>query len=84
MTFITLWCRSAEAAGVTPLRKFFAMLKSYRTGILNWFKHPISTGPLEGMNNKIKVLNRKVYGYRDMEFFNLKILYLHRARYAFL
>lgn len=84
MDFMNLWCRSAEATGVTPLRKFSAMLKSHRTGILNWFKHPISTGPLEGMNNKIKVLKRKAYGYRDMEFFNLKILDLHRARYAFL
>jgi transposase len=83
MAFINLWCKSAEATGLTTLRKFSAMLKSHCSGILNWFKHPISTGPLEGMNNKIKVLKRKAYGYRDMEFFNLKILDLHRSRYAF-
>jgi len=37
----------------------------------------ISTGPLEGINNKIKVLQRKAYGFRDDEFFQLQILFLH-------
>lgn len=82
--FINNWCEAAYSTGVTHLKKFANTLKSHRTGILNWFKYPISTGPLEGMNNKIKVLKRKAYGYRDIEFFNLKILDLHRTRYALL
>lgn len=84
LEFLELWCESAEATGIKPLKKFSATLKAHRSGILNWFKHPISTSPLEGVNNKIKVLKRKAYGYRDMEFFNLKILDLHRSRYALL
>ncbi|MBW1670095.1 MAG: transposase, partial [Deltaproteobacteria bacterium] len=44
--------------------------------------HRISTGPLEGTNNKIKTMKRQAYGYRDMEFFKLKILGLHETRYA--
>ncbi|MEA3224067.1 MAG: transposase, partial [Thermodesulfobacteriota bacterium] len=43
---------------------------------------PISTGPLEGTNNKIKTLQRQAYGFRDSEFFKLKILALHEAKYS--
>ena len=42
----------------------------------------ISTGPLEGTNNKIKTMKRQAYGFRDQEFFKLKILAIHEARYA--
>ncbi|MBU1417459.1 MAG: transposase, partial [Proteobacteria bacterium] len=41
-----------------------------------------STGPLEGTNNKIKTLQRQAYGFRDMEFFKLKIHALHETKYA--
>ncbi|MDR1494153.1 MAG: transposase, partial [Planctomycetaceae bacterium] len=41
----------------------------------------ISTGPLEGLNNKIKTMKRQTYGFRDLEFFKLKILAIHNARY---
>ena len=53
---------------------------SHRTGILNWFDYPISTGLIEGFNNKEKVLKRKTYKYRDMEYFTLKIYTLHENR----
>jgi transposase len=43
---------------------------------------PISTGPLEGTNNKIKTLQKQAYGFRDMEFFKLKIYALHETKYA--
>ena len=36
----------------------------------------------EGTNNKIKTMQRKAYGYRDMEFFKLKIMALHETKYA--
>lgn len=42
---------------------------------------PVSTGPLEGTNNKIKTLQRKAYGYREQEFFRPRIFALHKARY---
>jgi transposase len=41
----------------------------------------ITSGPLEGTNNKIKTLKRTAYGFRDHEFFKLKILALHETRY---
>ena len=45
-------------------------------------RRPISTGPLEGLNNKIKTLQRQAYGYRDQEFFQLRIYAIHLAEYA--
>jgi len=37
---------------------------------------------LEGLNNKINTMKRKSYGFRDKEYFKLKILAIHKARYA--
>ncbi len=54
----------------------------YRTGILAYHDCQISTGPLEGPNNKIKTMQRQAYGFRDKAFFKLKIYALHEAKYA--
>ena len=62
--------------------RFAATLGVYRTGILAWYDYPISTGPLEGTNNKIKTMKRQAYGFRDMEFLKLKIMAIHEAKYA--
>ena len=56
-------------------------LEGYRTGILNWYACPISTGPLEGTNNKIKTLKRQAYGFRDHQYFTLKLYALHLAKF---
>ena len=42
----------------------------------------ISSGPMEGTNNKIKTMKRQAYGFCDMEFFKLKILAIHETKYA--
>lgn len=51
-------------------------------GILAYYDYPISTGPLEGTNNKIKTMKRQAYGFRDQEFFKLRILAIHETKYA--
>lgn len=76
------WIAAAESSGIKQLMKFARTLQTHREGILNWYDHPISTGPLEGTNNKIKLLQRQAYGYRDLDFFKLKLLALHRAQHA--
>lgn len=68
-----LWCLRALEANLPPLTKFVGMLKRHAEGILNHAEHPIHTGRLEGFNNKMKVLKRNAYGYRDLEYFALKI-----------
>lgn len=79
--FLTAWCRRAEASGIRLLQKFAQTLRGHRNGLLAWYAAPISTGPLEGVNNKIKLMQRRAYGYRDLELFKLRILSLHTTRF---
>jgi len=75
------WIRRAEASGIRILIKFAHTLAAHRTGILAFYDHhAISTGPLEGTNTKIRVLQHNSYGFRDMEFFKLKIYALHETK----
>jgi transposase len=80
--FLNDWIARARASEIKMLGKFANTLGGHRTGILAYYDHPISTGPLEGTNNKIKTMKRQAYGFRDMEFFKLKIMAIHEARYA--
>ncbi len=75
------WIRRAECSGIRLLIRLAHTLAAHRRGILNYDHYRISTGPLEGTNTKIRVLQRKAYGFRDAEFFKLKIYALHEARY---
>ncbi|MDP8237509.1 MAG: ISL3 family transposase [Candidatus Hatepunaea meridiana] len=59
-----------------------ATIGAYRTGLLAYYDYSISTGPLEGTNNKIKTMKRQAYGFRDMQFFKLKIMAIHETKYA--
>jgi transposase len=81
-TFLLQWIESAEATKIHHLVKFAQTLRVHWSGLLNYYDYPISSGPLEGTNNKIKTLQRQAYGYRDQEFFQLKLYALHKARYA--
>jgi len=76
------WVKRAKASGVRMLGNFAKTLAAHATGILNYYDYPISTGPLEGTNNKIKTMQRQAYGFRDMDFFKLKIYDLHSTKYA--
>ena len=76
------WIEDAEGSGIRLLQKFAKTLASRRNSLLAWYDYPISTGPLEAVNNKIKLLNRQAFGYRNREFFRLKLYALHHARYA--
>jgi transposase len=80
--FLLNWAARAKASGINVLMRFANTLTSHQTGILNYYDYPISTGPLEGTNNKIKTLHKQAYGFRDMEFFKLKIMAIHEAKYA--
>ncbi len=73
----------AKASGIDMLLKFSKTLERHFEGILAYFDlDGLSAGPLEGTNNKIKTMQRKAYGYRDMEFFKLKIMAIHETKYA--
>lgn len=76
------WVRRAEASAIKLLQKFAVTLSMHRRGVLAYYDYPISTGPLEGTNNKIQTMKRQAYGFRDQEFFKLKILAIHETKYA--
>jgi transposase len=76
------WIRRAEASEIDMLKRFAATLREHRDGILAYYDCRISTGPLEGVNTKIQAMKRQAFGFRDPEFFKLKILALHRTKYA--
>ena len=76
------WIAYAESSGIGMLKKFAKTLRFHAFGILAWYDYPISTGPLEGTNNKIKTMKRQAYGFRDPEFLMLKILGIHETTYA--
>ncbi len=63
------------------LKDLAKTLRNHRNGKLAYYDYPISTVPLEGTNNKIKTLQRQAYGFRDRDFFKLKIYALHKTSY---
>ena len=67
------WLALAKSLKHPALNSFAKMLNRYRYGIVNHCDYPIHTGKLEGVNNKIKVIKRKAYGYHDLRYFTLKI-----------
>lgn len=67
------WWRLCCESKLKPLLAFAKKLKPYLRGIIASAKYPLNTSVLEGMNNKIKVIKRTAYGFRDTEYFFLKI-----------
>jgi transposase len=80
--FITSWYFRAMNSGVRHVMEFARTLLGHLFGLLTYFKHRISTGPLEGTNNKIKTLQKISYGLRDQEYFTLSLYALHTTKYA--
>jgi len=67
------WCSMASTIKYKSVQSFIKKLRNHEYGILNHADYPISTSPLEGMNNKIKVIKRKAYGFHDSKYFTLKV-----------
>jgi len=67
------WCGMAQATEQPLVIKFAKSLQDHRAGILSHCRHPIHTSRLEGINNTIKVIKRKAYGYEDQRYFMLKV-----------
>lgn len=67
------WYRRAMHSRITALKTFALNLKALLPGILAHCQWPLGTNLIEGINNKIKVIKRMAYGYRDDAYFFLKI-----------
>ena len=67
------WCELAGSLKNQSLTAFVKTLQRYRYGILNHYDYTIHNGKLDGVNNKIKFIKRKAYGFHDLRYFTLKI-----------
>ena len=74
------WIRQAEQSKIAQLQKMAVTVKTYKKGILAWYDCHLSTGKVEGINNKIKVMKRNAYGFRDEKYFTLRLYALHDCR----
>ena len=81
--FLGAWIARALASRLKFMIRLARTLRAHRHGLLAWYDHPISTAPLEGINNKIKVLKRQAYGFRDIEYFKLRLAFIHESTPAF-
>lgn len=73
--FLDVWCARALRSRLEPIGKVARMLRSHRELILNWFdaKGQISSAVAEGLNNKIRVVTRRSYGFRQYRAMELAI-----------
>lgn len=76
------WIERARATGIKQLRQMANTVSIHRQGLLAYYEVPITSGRLEGTNTKIQLLKRQAYGFRDREFFKLRIYALHETRLA--
>jgi len=81
--FLEQWLDQARQIGLRSFERLAKTIEKHSTEILNWYQFPISTGPLEGLNNKAKVLKRQAYGYRDLEYFQLRLAFIGNATTRF-
>jgi len=63
------WMNSAMRSRLEPLKRFVRMLRSHLAGILAWTNIRLSNGALEGMNNKIKSISHRSFGFRSAKNF---------------
>ena len=62
--YLTKWMQSAMRSRLEPFKKFVRMLRAHLDGVLAWSKTRISNGAVEGMNNKIKSISHRSFGFR--------------------
>ena len=73
---IDRWCKKAnqfETKGFNPFTSFTKTYGNFEENILNYFTNRISSGPVEGLNNKIKVIKRRGFGFRNLTNFAKRI-----------
>ena len=66
---LSKWMNSAMRSRLEPFKKFVRMLRLHLDGILPWTKLQLSNGAVEGMNNKIKSISHRSFGFRRAQYF---------------
>ena len=73
---LSAWIRDAEASGLQPFARTARTLRRWRAEVLNYWRDPITNAVVEGKHNRVKVLKRRAYGYRNNQTFQIRILNL--------
>ena len=77
------WCKLADKTKISCLITMAKTIKSHLDGILAyWSESRLTSAGMEGFNNKVRWLIRQAYGYRDDEYFHLKIFDLPEVKIA--
>jgi transposase len=74
-----IYCGGFET-GIAQLVRIARTLLHHYKGLVNYYNHKITNATTEGVNNKIETLKRQAYGYRDMEYFKLRLYHLHAQK----
>lgn len=74
MKRLEIWKENICDEDFKEFHKVLKTLEHYWYGIENYFKHRVTNGASEGYNNKINIIKRRAYGFKDIEYFKLKIL----------
>jgi transposase len=76
--FLDTWCSRAMRSKIEPMKKIARMLRSHRHLILNWFvaKGAVSSGTVEGFNNKVKLTTRKAFGYKSFKLIQISLFHV--------
>lgn len=77
---LTEWIMYAQSSGLKAFEKCAETFVNWSTGILNSFDTKYTNGFIEGCNNKIKVLKRNAYGYRNFKRFRNRILHMFECK----
>jgi transposase len=73
---LTAWQAEAKASGLRPFQRAATTLGRWQEEVVNFWDYPITTAMVEGKHNRVKVLKRRAYGYRNDRTFSLRILNL--------
>jgi transposase len=71
------WVNTGFASDNPIITKMANSILKFSSGILNWYDFPITTATLEGLNNKIKKINRQSFGIKSFNYYRLRILGIH-------
>lgn len=70
------WLQEATDSGLEPFRRTARSLRKWQKEVLNYWCYPLTNAMVEGKHNRVKVLKRRAYGYRNDRVFSLRILNL--------
>ena len=73
---LNAWLQTARSSGLPPFRRLAGTVEKWREEILNYWRFPLTNALVEGKHNRVKVMKRRAYGYRNRRVFLLRFLNL--------